>query len=362
MRNEAVCAYMIEKDLDAVLFLLSDTIHWYFEGEVDARVDQSCERAAFFLLVTKDVVIAICPEYDFYRLKEEVLPKNVEILSYSVDEGPENALKRFCRPFEKLRMDTAYPDICCFETLENDFFLIMQELNDREIMKLRVMGKLSEGIMHEFAPELQPGMTELEIEKVLRAILIESGLEVPVLCVGSDDRIERYRFPFSTNKKVSRYLFIRAQVRKHGLRIAFSRYFHFGAVPQPIQENHEKVAGVFARAAVVMMKASSMGEVFEEIASSYSSLGIKVDSVQYPAGGSLGYSDRRFLISQGSAIQLKTPSSYVLSPFVNGAFSEDTILLKENGKAEFITLGEDFPKVKVRLESFRVHRPWILVI
>ena len=362
VRFEIVKKYMDKRCIDAVLLDSPDSICWYFEGEVDSRIDQTRERGSFSILITGNKTIAICPEYDYERLKDEVLPPEVDAISCGRGEEFDHAVKRFCRSFEKVSTDNRR--ICDekFSLLDEEFYLNMQELNDREIMRLRIMGKLSESILCEFAPELQPGMTELEIEKVLRALLIESGLEVPVLCVGSDERVARYVYPVSTGKKVQKYIVMRAVVRKQGLRIAFTRYFHFGEIPSEIEQNHERASGVFAKAAVAMMKARSMGEIYEEIQRAYSELKITPDFNGCPPGTSLGYSGEKFEMSQNSSLPVRSPAAYVLSPRVGGIFSEDTILVSDGGTAEFVTLSEDFPKIKVRLESFRVHRPWIMVL
>jgi len=362
MRFDIVRKYMDERCIDAVLLDSPDNIYWYFEGEVDSRIDQTRERGSFSLLIAGNKTIAICPEYDYDRLKDEVLPPEVEAISCNSGEGLEHVVRRFCRSFEKVSTDNRR--ICGekISLLDEEFYLNMQELSDREIMRLRIMGKLSESILCEFAPELQPGMTELETEKVLRALLIESGMEVPVLCVGSDERVARYVYPVSTGKKIQRYIVMRAVVRKQGLRIAFTRYFHFGKIPQEIEQNHERASGVFAKAAIAMMKARSVGEIYEEIQRAYSELKITPDFNGCPPGTSLGYSGEKFEISQNSNLPLRRPAAYVLSPRVGGIFSEDTILMTDSGTAEFVTLSEDFPKIKVRLESFRVHRPWIMVL
>ena len=110
------------------------------------------------------------------------------------------------------------------------------------------------------------------------------------------------------------------------------------------------------------MRAKTMSEVFEEIKNAYASLNAADEVAYYSPGGTTGYTQNTFLFAPDSQITMKHPATYVLNPLIGGLLSEDTVLLNSDGNAEFLTLGEDFPKVKVRLESFRVHRPWIMII
>ena len=362
-RHEIVKEYITETSVEAVMLTRNSNIQWFFEGEVDPRIDTSSEFGGFWLLITDSMVIALCPDYDSERVKDEVLPHDVEILACSGLLCMVDSASRLCSKFERIAVDSDLSFSCSkYVPLAESFYEKTQLLNDREILRLRVMGKLSENILCEFAPELQPGMTEIEIEKVLRAIFIESGLEIPTLCVASDERISKSPYPVSTAKKVSKYIMLRATIKKQGLTLSLSRYFHFGAVPHEIEEKHERASGISAKAAVAIMRAKSMGEVFAEIKNAYISLNATNEIMSYSPGGSIGYTQNRFLFSPDSQIAMKSPASYVIGPRIGGLFSEDTVLLNSSGTAELITLGEDFPKVKVRLESFRVHRPWIMVI
>lgn len=361
-RHNVIKKYMREKKLDAVLLSRTDSIYWYFEGEVDPRIDQTHERGSFSLLLTQDTVGILCPKYELERLKSEIIPPGVEFYSHGEYESYERLVCRICKPLQRVATDDLALIEEKFQPLDDVFYLNMLELNAREIMRLRVIGKLSESILCEFTQEFRSGMAEIEIEKVLRAILIESGLEVPLLCVASDERIEKYPRPVSTSKKVEKYIMVKANIQKQGLRVNFTRYFYFGKVPPEIEKSHEQVSGVFSKAVVALMKARSLGEVYEEIKRAYIELGMVDQLGFYPFGSPVGYNRVKFLIRENSSIPIKSPTSYILNPWLNGTFSEDTVLLKANGTAEFLTLGEDFPKIKVKLDNFRVHRPWIMSI
>ena len=362
-RHEIVKEYITEASVEAVMLTRNSNIQWFFEGEVDPRIDTSSDFGCFWLLITDSMVIALCPDYDSERVKDEVLPRDVEILSFSGLLSMIDSASRLCSKFKKIAVDSDVSFSCSnYVPLDESFYEKTQLLTDREILRLRVLGKLSENILCEFAPELQPGMTEIEIEKVLRAIFIESGLEIPTLCVASDERISKSPYPVSTAKKVSKYLMLRATIKKQGLTVSFSRYFHFGAVPHEIEEKHERASGIAAKAAIAIMRAKSMGEVYEEIRNAYIALNAVDEITRFSPGGSIGYIQNRFPFAPNSSIEMRSPASYVLCPRIGGLFSEDTVLLNPDGTAEFVTLGEDFPKVKVRLESFRVHRPWIMII
>lgn len=361
MRLDIVRKYYQGRGANGALFGTVSNIYWLFEGNIDPRMDHFSHRGSFFIFILNDRIIIICPTTICQRLKEEVFADfDFEYLEYPWYDDPILLLEKLGRKLGIVVTDL--PELRGMKGyigVDNSFFSEKMVLSERELTKLRAIGKLSESMLYEFSPELSPGLTEIEIEKVLRALLNEMGLEVPFIAVCSDERITDYSQYHSTEKHVKRYLKISLTTQKQGLRVSLTRFFYFGTVPSELITIHEKAGALYAHLAYDTLNSETMEEVYKKIYHAYSVLGLKVEKQALYVGGHTGYTDGNFLIYTRN-IKIRPCTAYAFGVDYQGARSEDTFLIKNDGNAEFLTLGEDFPKIVVKVENLKVFRPWIM--
>ena len=261
------------------------------------------------------------------------------------------------------RFETDSPEIVDLGVatlMDKSFYYRRMVLTDREIAKLRTLGKLTESILYEFSAELHPEMPEIEIERVLRALYIETGIETPVIMVGSDERIMAHRNCVATTKGVKRYLMISLTSRRAGLHVSLTRFFHFGPISEELEEKHLKAATIFSSIAIGAISVSSLGQLYAMTETLYEGFRCDKELTNNPIGRITGYSSCNFPIAPDSTVPLLKPVALSLSPSLAGARSDDSFIIYPDGNTEFVTFWEDFPKKKIRIDNYRVQRPWIL--
>lgn len=361
MRLNTVRKYYQSRNANGALFGKVSNIYWLFEGNIDPRMDLFSDRGSFFILILSDRVLIICPTTIYRRLKEEVFTGfDFEYLEYPWYGDPLPLLEKLGHKFGTIVTDLPeLRGVKGYIGVDDSFYSEKMVLSERELTRLRAVGKLSESMLYEFSPELSPGLTEIEIEKVLRALLNEMGLEVPFIGVCSDERITSYSQSHSTEKRVKRYLRISLTTQKQGLRVSLTRFFYFGTIPSELITVHEKACALYAHLAFDTLNSETMEEVYNKIHQAYSVLGLKREKQELYVGGHTGYVDRSFLVYTRN-VKIRPCTAYAYGIDYESARSEDTFLIKNDGNAEFLTLGEDFPKIVVKVENLKVFRPWIM--
>lgn len=361
MKQSSINEYLEENRLDGILLTKPDNLSWYFEGEIDPQIDRDIDKGFFFLLITMDKVVVQCQIEDKEFLSEKFYGLNLQFHTYLWNENPFEVVKKMIPESFKIETDSLELIIDKIASpLGKSFYHKRTVLTEKEINRLRTLGKLSESILYEFSSELHPEMPEIEIEKVLRALYIETGIETPVLFVGSDSSISRYRNCFSCSKGIKKYIMISLVTKRMGLHVSLTRFFHFGRPPAYIEEEYLKASTLFSALAIEAISVSRLGELHSKAEDLYNRFDSGIELFKNPFGRIIGYSTTDFPIAPDSGVPILKPMAMSINATLPYARSEDTFIIHPDGNTEFVTFWEDFPKKKIRIDGYRVQRPWIL--
>jgi len=360
MRTQIVREYLNQKGYDAILIGNIESLFWLFERAIDPRKYGSYFYSDFLVYIDNHRSVVILPEREKQLISEKLENYNVDYETYSWFRGPIDIINRLSKS-KKLVTDcilfTKLPNV---EYVDSDFKFIQLQFSEKEISRLRAIGTLSENMLYEFSNELETGMTEIDIEKILKALFQEIGLEVLYLVVVSDERLEKFYRAHSTGKKVKRHLVISLRAHRRGICVSLSRSFFFGKVPGNLSELYDKSAALFARSAYDFMQITKLSEILKRAKGNYISIGYEQEwnnfdvnsSAKFGIGNLSPLMELSFEVMENMAFSFSTP----LKP----ARSEDTILLRGSSTAELITLGSNFPKIVVNVENMKIVRPWIM--
>ncbi|MGI6353465.1 MAG: M24 family metallopeptidase [Armatimonadota bacterium] len=104
-------------------------------------------------------------------------------------------------------------------------------LTQSEIEKYRWLGRQCAEACEKVCREIEPGMTEKQVQAMISSELMFRDIQPTVLLLASDERLFSYRHPIATDKPVEKYVQVNICAKKWGLVIAVTRYVHFGPLP-----------------------------------------------------------------------------------------------------------------------------------
>lgn len=96
---------------------------------------------------------------------------------------------------------------------ENDIANRRVNLTDFEIERYKIFCDFYANIITEYCLELKGKYTEREIAAGLNYECFKNGIRLPVLMVGSDERVFNFRHPCATDKKIEKYV-LKQQLQK----------------------------------------------------------------------------------------------------------------------------------------------------
>jgi antitoxin VapB len=181
-----------------------------------------------------------------------------------------------------------------------------------------------------------------------------------VLLIAVDERIDRYRHPIPTTKKLKRRAMLVLCARQHGLIVSLTRLVHFGKLSAELKRRHRAVCTVDA----VLMSNTRIGtpirEVFRRGVAVYTQHGFTDEWQLHHQGGPCGYEPRDYLGSPKAAGVVLENQAFAWNPSIAGTKSEDTVLATTKGP-QIITESSDWPMVRIDWQGETLLRPDILV-
>jgi antitoxin VapB len=225
-----------------------------------------------------------------------------------------------------------------------------RRLTPPEIERFRALGRDAGEALGEVCRRLEPGLTEIEIARRTAAALAERGLETPVLLVGADERLERYRHPLPTGHRWRDTVMVVVCARRAGLVAALTRIVRFGPVPDEIRRRTRAAAEVAARLLAATRPGASGSELFGVAARAYADLGFPGEEKLHHQGGPCGYLSRDWIASPRSEEQVEPPQAFAWNPSITGTKVEDTWLVPGGsgaGGAELLTPTPGWPRLEI---------------
>jgi len=233
-------------------------------------------------------------------------------------------------------------------------------LTDAEIGRYRKVGKDVEKSVTTVCRSVQPGLTENAIAGMLAEELYSRGVTPIVLLIAADDRMEKFRHPINTDRKVKESVMVVTCGRRWGLIISCTRIVHFGKLPLEVRRKHDAVLKVDAALNLSTRVGEEVGTVLRQGIETYNEVGFPEEWKMHHQGGPTGYAPREFRVTPHEKRKVVRNQAFAWNPSIAGTKSEDTILVKEGG-IEFLSLSPDSPMKQVEYRGQVVEREDILV-
>ena len=337
IRTDRLDAYLNERGLEAVWFAQPSSFAWLTGGSnVVARGGLGVGAVGYagdgdLRLVTNNI--------EARRLLDEELPDGIEAETFQWYESSlaEGVAERSPTPA------AADFDVPEFESV--DPTELRQPLTEGDIERYRELGADTADAVEAVAREIEPEDTETDVAAALRAALAARDINSPVALVGGEERAQEYRHYTPKDVELGGYALLSVTAERGGLHASATRTVAFDP-PEWLADRHQIAMFVEATAlAATRAVAEAGGEaksVFHGVQAAYEHFGYPGEWENHHQGGAAGYAGREWKGTPTLERPVHAPMAYAWNPTVEGAKSEDTVLVTEDG-FEVLTATGDWP-------------------
>jgi Xaa-Pro aminopeptidase len=335
-------AYLRDHDLEAVWFARPNSFAWLTGGGNNV-VDREAPHGVAAVGYDGDDVRVVTDNIEAARLADEELPHGDAVESYEwYSESLADALvDRSPTP--------AAADVDVPGWASVDPATLRQPLTDADVERYRALGHEAATAVERVCRELQSDDTEQEVAAALRVALSARGIESPVALVGGADRVGTHRHYTPTDTRLGDYALVSVTAQRGGLHASLTRTVAFDP-PAWLTERHAAAARVETSALdatrTAAANAGRAGNVFADVREAYSEVGWEGEWRNHHQGGAAGYDGREWIATPGHEARVFEPMAYAWNPTVQGAKSEDTVLVTDDGFETLTETGE-WPTLEV---------------
>jgi Xaa-Pro aminopeptidase len=373
-KQERLDAYLAENDLEAVWFARPNSFAWLTGGS--NVVDREAGVGVAAVGYDGDLEV-VTDHIEADRLRDEELPERTPVAEFDWYEESlaEAVADRTPEPF------AADFDVSGGETV--DASPLRQPLIEDDIEKYRELGRETAQAVESVCRELRPDDVESEVASALRVALSARDIEVPVVLVGGAERARAYRHYTPTNAEIGEYVLVSVTTERNGLHASATRTVAFESEMgdeelDRLRERHQAARTVEVTAlGATRNTAGSSGDptdVFAAIQAAYEQVGFADEWREHHQGGAAGFAGREWFAApemetetgdgadERGGPEVTTPMAYAWNPTVQGAKSEDTVLVTEDD-FEVLTDTGRWPTTEVDARDYDValRRPDVLV-
>ena len=210
----------------------------------------------------------------------------------------------------------------------------------------------------------RPGETDRAVAARIAAGVEAVGAQAPVLLVGGDDRLRRFRHPVAVGQPLHSTVMAVLVASRDGLHVALTRYASAGLPDQQLATDLERVRRIHRGALAACRPGVAAGDVLAALAAGYAGEGAEGAWREHYQGGPIGYAQREFEIAPGQvaspwwATPLPAGCAVAWNPsLAGGAKDEDTYLITHDA-VEAVTVTTDWPLA----DDQQPARPAVLIV
>ncbi|WP_226479199.1 M24 family metallopeptidase [Natrinema amylolyticum] len=346
-KRERLEATLESHDLDSVWFARPNSFAWLTGG--NSVIDRESETGVAAVGYDGDDVTLVTNSIEADRIVTEELP-DLEASEVSVEQFPWYASSLAEAVADSVGSDErAAADIDVPGLERVDPTPLRQPLTECDRERYRELGEQTAAAVESVCRELQSGDTEHEVASALRIALSAREIEAPVVLVGGSERVQQYRHYTPTEAELGDYALVSVTAERAGLHASCTRTVAFDP-PSWLTERHEAAARVETTALAATRAAAAngddggdsagtAGDVFAAVQDAYGAVGYEGEWENHHQGGAAGFAGREWIATPGHDAPVEAPMAYAWNPTVQGAKSEDTVLVTDDDSEVLTTTG-----------------------
>ena len=277
---------MHENDCTGVVITRQDNFQWITSGG-NSRVVEPQNNGHAAVAITENDVFLVAQFMDCDRIFDEEM-QNLpceKVCLYWYEESPAARAVSLAgaRPVCDEHVAGARFDLAGIYDLHTPF-------TEEEYETFRHVGAVSDEVLYRVARSIHPGMTDYEVEALMRYEYAKENVQCSVVLVGTDERMFKYRHPNPVGRRIGNYVMIHGAVRYRGLHSNVSRSVYFGdSVPESIARPYEAACRIQAYCMSRCVPGTRWKDIVDGQKRLYAELGYPEDWKFHYPGGRTGY-------------------------------------------------------------------------
>jgi Xaa-Pro dipeptidase len=345
-KNTKLIEWMRAQKLGGVLIRRNENVAWITGGAVELRVLTPSETGVASLLVTADGKrYYFTTENEAPRLHEEefgALDFEAVLFPWYADDTAATAAKLVTGP---LGSDTPLTGATTV-----DLFPLRASLFNTEIARYQWLGAETAAATVESLKQVEPGMSEYDLEAMTAASLLKRGILPSVYLYAVDDRIYKYKHAVARGAMLKKYGMLNLCSRKWGLAISITRFVHFGELPAELSARFKSAAQVNAALLDATRVGATSAELFRVAQAAYAAEGEPGEERFHHQGGPTGYGEREWVATPNGNERVVNNQAFAWNPSIRGGKAEDTVILHD-GKIEWLTATPELPVINAEVNG-----------
>jgi len=359
VKQARVREYLAKKKLDGVLLTRQDNFAWMTCGGSNfVGIASEMGVASILFLPPRKYIIANNIEMP-RMLAEEVGKLGFKPLSFPWhrDEKKAQILERLLSN-KKVASDTP---VAGTKPLDADFAALRFSLTAAEVARYKALGRDCSEAMEEVCPKIKKGQREYEVAAAICSAFLARNIIPTVVLIAADDRINKFRHPIFTNKRIRKRVMVVMCGRRKGLIVSLTRLVHFGKLPPELKRKHQAVANVDAAYILSSKVGARLGDVLAAGIKAYKDAGFGDEWKLHHQGGPTGYAGRDIKVTPGETRKIVANQALAWNPSITGTKSEDTIIATDR-KPIVLSAPRNFPTITAEFNGQKIERADILVL
>ena len=345
-KHEKLVEWLRAQKLAGVLIRRNENVAWLTGGAVELRVLTPSETGVASLLVTADGKrYYFTTENEAPRLHDEefgALDFEPILFPWFADDTAAAAAKLANGPLAS--------DMPLAGATVVNLFPLRASLTETEIARYRWLGAETAAATVESLNQVEPGLTEYDLEAVTAANLLRRGILPSVYLYAVDDRIYKYKHAVARGARLKKYGMLNLCSRKWGLAISITRFVHFGALPAELDARFKSSARVNAALLHATRPGTTSADLFRVAQAAYTAEGFPGEERFHHQGGPTGYGEREWVATPEGREIVVDNQAFAWNPSIRGGKAEDTVIL-HNGEIEWLTATPDLPVIDAEING-----------
>jgi antitoxin VapB len=337
-KHERLVEWLKAQDLAGILIRRNENVAWLAGGAVELRVLTPGETGVASLLVTAaGKRYYLTTENEAPRLNDEefgALDFEPVLFPWFADDTNALAVKL---AGGRLGSDTPGAGLT-----QVDLYPLRASLSESEIARYRWLGTETAAATVEALHQVEPGLSEFDLEAITAAGLLRRGILPSVALYAVDERIFKYKHAVARGQRLKQYGMLNLCSRKWGLAISITRFIHFGAPPADLVERFKSAARVNAQLLNATRAGATSAALFKAAQAAYAREGFAGEERFHHQGGATGYGEREWVATPDGAQVVLDNQAFAWNPSIRGGKIEDTVILRD-GVIENLTSTPELP-------------------